>query len=58
MELQCSYNFEQIDIGVVSHISNSLDCLLQYINASLNLGLKQKAVTEGNMHGKLEKCHR
>lgn len=39
----------------VSHISNSLDCLLQYINASLNLGLKQKAVTEGNMHRKLEK---
>ena len=39
----------------VSHISNSLDCLLQYINASLNLGLKQKAVTEGSMHRKLEK---
>ena len=39
----------------VSHISNSLDCLLQYINASLNLGLKHKAVTEGNIYRKLEK---
>ena len=39
----------------VSHISNSLDCLLQYINASLNLRLTQKAVTEGNICIKLEK---
>lgn len=39
----------------VSHISNSLDCLLQYINAALNLGLKQKAVTEANIYNKLKK---
>ena len=38
----------------VSHISNSLDCLLQYINAALNLGLKQKAVTERNIYIKLK----
>ncbi len=28
----------------VSHISNSLDCLLQYINSALNLGFSAKAV--------------
>lgn len=38
----------------VSHISNSLDCLLQYINASLNLGLKHKSVTAGNISKNLE----
>lgn len=30
----------------VSHISNSLDCLLQYINAALHLGLPIKSVSE------------
>lgn len=39
----------------VSHISNSLDCLLQYINASLNLGLNQKAVMKRNIEKELEK---
>lgn len=45
----------KLTLGWVSHISNSLDCLLQYINASLNLGLKHKAVTEGNIAKKIEK---
>lgn len=57
--LEWNYNahtiLNKLTLEWVSHISNSLDCLLQYINASLNLRLKQKAVTEGSMHRKLEK---
>ena len=29
----------------IAHISNSLDCFLQYVNAALNLGLSCKSVT-------------
>lgn len=39
----------------VSHISNSLDCLLQYINAALNLGLKHKEVKIEKIYKALEK---
>lgn len=36
-----------------SHISNSLDCLLQYINSALNLGLPTKSVGYKNIIGKI-----
>lgn len=39
----------------VSHISNSLDCLLQYINAALNLGLKHKDVKIEKIYKALER---
>ena len=39
----------------VSHISNSLDCLLQYINAALNLKRKHKDVRIENIAKELEK---
>lgn len=39
----------------ISHISNSLDCLLQYINSALNFGLKQKSVTVSSIQKKLAK---
>lgn len=37
----------------VSHISNSLDCLLQYINAALHLELPIKSVSEKRLLDKL-----
>lgn len=37
----------------VSHISNSLDCLLQYINAALHLELSVKSVGEKRLQDKL-----
>ena len=37
----------------VSHISNSLDCLLQYINAALHLKLPIKSVSEKRLIDKL-----
>ncbi len=53
-----SYNahtiLNKLTLEWVSHISNSLDCLLQYINTALDLGLKQKSVTQTNVCKKLE----
>jgi hypothetical protein len=39
----------------ISHISNSLDCILQYINAALNLGLQHREVKIERVRDKVEK---
>ena len=36
----------------IMHISNSLDCILQYTNAALNLGLEHKSVSQKSVLGK------
>lgn len=38
----------------ISHISNSLDCILQYINSALNLGWKHKEVTIERIRNKVD----
>lgn len=38
----------------IAHISNSLDCLLQYINAALNLKIPVKSVSSGSVSKKLQ----
>lgn len=39
----------------ISHISNSLDCFLQYLNAALHLELSPQSVGEGEVLAKLQK---
>lgn len=41
----------------ISHISNAVDCLLQYINAALDLRLERAEVTKSTIKEKLRKKH-
>ena len=41
----------------IMHISNSLDCILQYTNAALNMGLQHGKVSKNTVLGKLGEGH-
>jgi len=41
---ETNYILNKFSMEWIVHISNAMDCLLQYVNASLNLGLKVKNV--------------
>ena len=41
----------------ITHISNSIDCILQYTNAALNLGLEHKSVSQRNILDKTVDHH-
>lgn len=40
----------------ISHISNALDCILQYVNSALNLGIEHRKVGITSVIKKVESC--